>query len=493
MTLIKKISRKRLVSFFSVLFLFILTGNLFSENPDVDMDLFRSIMQKVESMRSAESTLLEEQGKMLYARSPENMDEFAFWKKTYGARSRDPLFLIPARRFTLDPSGISAEFFFNMSNDLPIVPNMVFDLDAVEVLADFANPSQNEFLDEDAGDFERLMETLPYIRKLTLEERRIGILLSGGFHRKNFLFQIDLPLLFVERNYWLKSRQDMADLMAIIEKLKDVSTSSALRTKIGLGDTRVRAGYNIIKHCRLKSALGLEAILPTSEFFTDKPNRDLIITSKPGDDRKQLMTDLLNVGKEIMIDPKLGIGHWGLGAFWELICTVVRDKLDMWAKISFDYLFSGNEHRFLPSNKTISLLDFADLEIDGTIPADFPICDLFPYLANVHLEPGHIFNVTMGLNWYITKRWKFVTGYDLYYQQAEVIGDVDVDEIDPDTLVIGDLNVGGLVQHKLFGGIEYLKRGRHRDWIFGVGGDLTCSSHGAARDWTVQAKVGVTF
>ena len=59
-----------------------------------------------------------------------------------------------------------------------------------------------------------LLKLLPYIRKMTVQERKVGTLLQANFRMNNLLLGIDLPLLLVERNFWLtkKEQEEMLEI-----------------------------------------------------------------------------------------------------------------------------------------------------------------------------------------------------------------------------------------------------------------------------------------
>jgi hypothetical protein len=220
------------------------------------------------------------------------VDDFSFWQRSYGARSRDPLFLIPTRRLIFEKDGFHSTFFFNMSDRLTVYPELVFNIDSLDLFNDLAGGATS-FTEGEAGSFETLFKAIPYIRKMTVEERRLGFMLNGGFSKNKFSFQCDLPLILAERNYWIPNKSERRSLQELLDKIKKVSKGGAYKVRYGLGDTRLKFGYNFADNNKFKSAAGLSFILPTSKIFSKKP-RD-IIKSKPGASRNELVGDLLNV------------------------------------------------------------------------------------------------------------------------------------------------------------------------------------------------------
>jgi hypothetical protein len=45
----------------------------------------------------------------------------------------------------------------------------------------------------------------------------------------------------------------------------------------------------------------------------------------------------------------------------------------------------------------------------------------------------------------------------------------------------------------VFGELNYTKKGKRCDWNFGIGGDYSFASEGTSKDWTLHAKIGITF
>lgn len=416
----------------------------------------------------------------------EGVDEISFWRRGQGARSRDPLFLVPQKRLMLEKDGFCANFFFNRTSTLPIYPEITLNLKGLNLLSKLAQTISPGIEEDEKSLMGALFKLLPYIRKMTVQEHRIGTLLQAGFSWGRFLFQIDQPLLLSERNFWL-SKKDQQVIKDIMAKVDIDSKSSFMKTKFGLGDTKLKFGYKVFDTKKFESVLGVQATLPTSTIGRKKPKT--CIRSKVGDKRIVLLQDLIRVSQDILIEPKLGTGHWGLGCFGQMKIKLIPDKLDAWGRFSFDYLFSGNEHRYMPSDVPLKYKDLGMIALSETIPAGFPINDIFPHLVEASVLPGSIFNGALGFNYRFAKNWKIGGGYDFYYQQAEKIKNIRVSTIDPSLLVTQSSISPSITQHKLFGDITY----KQKNWDLGLIGDYTFASYGAAKDWTVGVKLGISF
>jgi hypothetical protein len=322
---------------------------------------------------------------------------------------------------------------------------------------------------------------------MSIQERRMGGYFQFGFNYKRWIFQLDTLLMLAEKNYWVEDKRIRKELET------GMPQSEAVRMRFGLGDTRLRAGYKIFDSDRLKTAVGLEAILPTSRIFEKSSNR--VISTKPGDTRKKFIEDLMNLSKHIMINPRLGTGHWGFGGFFDWRFSIIPRKLDIWGRFSYDHFLPRNEYRFMPTAKPINLTDVGELFMTGKVSDDFPLDSVFPALVKGRVHPGDIFNATLGLDWRFGKKknWKFGISYDYYLQQGEKIKDLDSSGINLSEVFVKESLASKMVQHKICGDISYTKKGRHIDWNFGVGGDTTFSSQAGPRDWTIFGKIGIKF
>ena len=414
----------------------------------------------------------------------------AAWTRTEGARSRDPLFLVPSRRLACDGSGFSFYPFFNMTNTLRVRPDMILNAGAVNILSiAFDDPGSMD--DSDSSTLGNILPMLPFLRKMTLQERRLGGMFSTVIVDGRWKLQIETVLFLSERNFWIKDKKERTDLQKIIDKLDDIGTGSAIRTKFGLSDTRLKFGYDFLRSEWAELTFGIQGIIPTSRMWQKDPK--LTIETKSGDELSVLVNDLLNTAGQLMIDPKLGTGHWGVGGFLDMRLHIIPSKLDFWSRITFDYLLEGSEHRFMPGTQLVPVQKLKELFGTGKVPDDFPLCDFFPYLVKASVRPGHIFNATFGFDWKMTEHFKLNLGYDFYSQQAEKVGKILAPNIDPSMLRIQDSVSSQVVQHKAFGEVLYEKKGKEYDWKIGLGGDLSFASQGAGRDWTVHAKLGIRF
>ena len=416
------------------------------------------------------------------------IDALKLWRRTEGFRSRDPLYLLPQRKLSCDKPGFSFNFFFNRSSSLPARPNLILKTDAINALLSFIDGVP--MTDDQEQDTGALMKILPYLDDMTIQEHRVGGFFQFLFNYKRFVLHADVPVFLAEKNFWIKDRKLRQDLLELL-KDTDGGSGGAVRTRFGLGDIRLRLGYKFKDSDRIKAVAGIEGILPTSRWGSK--NRHNIIKTEVGSTRQQLLEDLLNVNKYLMIDPKLGTGHWGVGGFFDFRISAIPDKLDIWTRFSYSHLLSRRDDRFMPTLLQMPIAELGALFASETVPDDVNLDPLFPHIVSGKVKPGDIINVTLGFDWKFAKNWKFGIGYDYYRQQRERVSQIVAPTIYDNFLSIEEGIASKVIQHKAFCDFAYTKKGRKRDWRFAFGGDTTFSSEGAARDWTLFAKIGISF
>lgn len=413
-----------------------------------------------------------------------SITETDLWRKVGGTRTRDFLFLPITKRSILDADGIDLHIVYNHSKKLDAAPNVSISDKAIDLLTGVGGSVDG---------LATTLKLLPFVRKMTIWEHRLGIPIQVGKTWGRWAAQLETSLLTCARHFWL-NQKDQETIKKILEESateSNLSPPKVYRLTAGLGDTKIKFGYNVVDSQWVKTNFGISGIIPTSHLgIGGKPKP--LVTAKPGDQRTELYQNLLNSAPKIMLQPKLGTGHWGIGTYMDMKINMIPNQLDFWSRISIDYLLPGNESRYMPSNRLAQVSDLVDLHSSETIPDDFPIHDYFPYLASAYVNPGSIFNATIGFDWH-HNNWKFTGGYDFYAQQAEKITKIRSFEIDPSFLHPEDITASQIVQHKIFANIDYVKKQKRHDIIFGIGGDLSVSSKGAARDWSVFGKIGITF
>jgi hypothetical protein len=414
-----------------------------------------------------------------------SIDMFDLWNRTGGVRTRDPLCMLPTKRMTTDNRSFYATGFINRSYKIGIAPSLLVSDRFINVVRDFLDGIDPE--EEDLG---MVVQLFPYILDMTIQEHRAGFYLQYGRSFDNWVAQVDIPLLVVERNFWLSGKNNRKDLTTLLDELGGIS-GGVFKTKEGFGDSRVQFGYKVIEEEHLKLNMGLNVVAPTSKLGFGRKTT-CSVNVKTGDSREALLDGLVGAGRQVMLEPSLGQGAWGLGSFLDLNFDVIDNTVEIFNRFSWHYLFPIKEERYMPSQNPVSTTDLLEISSDDGIPSNFPLNDIIPHRASFRSCPGAILHDAVGA-YLRLNHWKFGVGYDCYIQLAEKIRGAHAYTIDDSLLNVESVRGTRVTQHKVFSEIVHEKKGRDRDLLFGLGGDFTFASCNAPKDWSLHFKMGLKF
>jgi hypothetical protein len=414
-----------------------------------------------------------------------SVDMFDLWRKTGGVRTRDPLCMLPTRRMTTDKQTTFNTAFVNRSYKIGIAPSLLVSDKFINVVRDFLDGIDPE--EEELG---MVVQLFPYILDMTIQEHRAGVFLQQGYVCDNWVAQFDLPILVAERNFWLSGKNNRKNLTELLQELGGTE-GRVYKTKEGFGDSRLQLGYKLVDEDHFKLNTGLNVIIPTSRIgFARKTACDVNV--QVGDSREALLDVLVDAGRQVMLEPSLGQGAWGLGSFIDTNFDLFDNTLEVFNRFSWHYLFSVREDRFVPSQNPVSTIDLLEISSDDGIPSNFPLMDVVPHRISLRSHPGAVFNEAIGC--YLRfNDWKFGVGYDYYIQLAEKIRSTRSYNIDDSLLNTESVRGNRVTQHKIFSEIVYKKQGIENNWLLGFGGDFTFASCNAPKDWSVHFKLGFTF
>ena len=409
--------------------------------------------------------------------------ETPLWNKTKPPRGRDVLYLMPHRISALEYGGFLCNLFFNFTNKMDFSTDETLMLDEnKEALNIFTDTMITELGASDAS------ALIPLFKKLTIQERKIGALLQLAFIKSAFKIELNTSLLFSERNFWL-TRKDQDRIKQMFTGKDSVfDTRELMKSKFGMGDTRIKLGLNSLNMTNFQVDVGFEGILPTSKISTGPRLKiyDINLENMIND-----IPYLLKSIRDNLITPQLGnYGHFGLGCFFESKIDMFHNSIHLWNRISFDNLFAAKEERLIPSKQTIPT-PFMDKD-DKKKVTKFIKEYIFPPAYKVTLKPGDIINFFASLSFEIGKYWNVGFGYDFYNQQKEIFQKIDTTE-DINSLRIEDAASPNAEQHKIFAQGNYIKKQKKWDLILGFGGDYTLASKNLGLDWTVFLRVGASF
>ncbi len=424
------------------------------------------------------------------------------WISTKPEKGRDILYLMPSKITSIEYGGGSCNLFFNMTPKMHLTGSNLLNIDQVNsqqlgaLLAaaplTINNPDQVGLL-------------LPFLKKITIQERKVGPYFQFGLVHKSFLLQLHTSLQMGERNFWL-NKHDQDEIKALNQLIfgesQQYDERNLYKIRAGMGDTRVKIGLNALNAKKIQTDVGLECIIPTSrstrKFLPETSDAPLTDDATVFD----LTTNGLLTVRDYLLNPELGNGgHFGLGFFLESKINLFSNLVELITRASFDKFFAADEQRLMLQKKTLTA---GSLLLDPRIPGntdalaqslvvDFAKQYLIPFPYHVSIEPGGIFNGIMILH-IPYKKWDLRYGYDFYFQQAERFKQIYASQ---DVLPLLDserAHLGTVIQHKISSETTYrIKNFNNINLDIGLGGDTTISAHNIGKDWTIYLKFASEF
>jgi len=428
-----------------------------------------------------------------------NLIKSPLWRHTKAPVGRDILYLLPHKITALEHGGIACNLFFNMTNRMQVDAGNLIQIESInqELLQTLLNAFFENIPARD------ILGLIPIFRQMTIQERKGGLLLQGGFNRGPFTIQFNTSLQFSERNFWLdkKAQQEIRDLVERITNTKEAAfdDSEGYRIKYGMGDTRIKLGVNTINATSFQMDVGIESIIPTSCFSHTPKLKSTLGKVESIDDLQKSAIGVLRNVRDFLLDPHLGNnGHFGVGCYVESKVGLFHDFAQLWMRLSYDRFFAGKENRLIMVKPTLTIADAppntAPVGAKSEFIKNFLMQYVFPPAFRVTVQPGGVLNFVTSVSFDFSRRWRYALGYDFYAQQRESIRTVHSSLFYPADLQIELAESVSARQHKIFTELMYyLKKREYADMSFGAGGDMTVASTGIGQDWTVYLKFAASF
>lgn len=311
------------------------------------------------------------------------------------------------------------------------------------------------------------------IGAITFQEHRVGAALSKEWSWGRWNASVRSWVGVAERNYWLSTdlRDGLAANMKLVAPSNDgtFNLSDFMSTCWGLGDTLVSLGYQLPTKNFYTVRAGLRAIVPTATKMRRKTAH--AIAPLTGFEFLQFARARLN---ETLIEPKLGMGRWGVGLWSDATLTheiSASQQLSLSLYGSLDYLFTRGEERML-----MQRADSARWGDDMVaLAADFSAGSDADFRAYIHqyalpepvpvvIAPGFIGVAGLAVH-YCLYNTTFIAGYDWYTKSRERFVRF-VSPVDFDTYATSyDADLGLQTQQKFYAGMSHTMR--HRDVTLG--------------------------
>ncbi|MBN1549371.1 hypothetical protein JW872_01785 [Candidatus Babeliales bacterium] len=360
----------------------------------------------------------------------------------------------------------------------------------------------------------------------TVEQRRIGFLAELAKNIYGWTIDLKLPVYYQERNYQL-DLEKQEEIKQTALKFFPTSSQAAddqftanylISDRLGIGDTRLAIGYNLLTTKRLHMLFGGEATIPTafsvqkgvygSTFeldagCPDRPTIDLCeifeLNLTAVELKDELARNITLIGRrvlerlsEMLLEKPLGDhGHTGLGIFLEPTFTL-SDTTKWYNRLAFEHIFPASEIRFIlePAN----LAAFAQRDFSSTDSAtaasnlrflNARLLDMFfPDRVHVRVQPKILFKVTSVFA-YEPENLGFNFGVDFWGHQAETI----TWDREPELLQTHDLTIArrtGAFQFKVLGSFFGKLDIDDTPWKLQLSADITPLSSGIGKDFTLS-------
>lgn len=415
------------------------------------------------------------------------------WNNTAVPAGRDILYHFPYSRVTgVEYGGFAFNFFFNMTDQMKVTGADVFNFDNLAAIHGLIDGISEQ-------DVEQL---LPLFKKITLQERKAGIFIQGGFIKGPFTLQLNTSLQMGERNFWLNKRDADAIKSLFGEEFEGASFDERELYKIryGMGDTRVKFGVNTVNMTSFQTDIGFESILPTSRL-SYTPSLKLGIVQAPFTEEESIQENgviALKAIRDNLLNPRLGNdGHFGFGCYVESKVGIFHNLAQLWVRASYDHLFPNEEDRLFLFASTVTQADL--MTVDGNDEKDQAIVNafirenIFPSSFKSTVYPGGVTNIVCAINADITRRWRGAFGYDYYAKKREFIKTIYNTSVDIQELNLDIAQSPAVSQHKIFAEALYHNKKEKSDWAVGLGGDITVANINIGADWTLYFKIASSF
>jgi hypothetical protein len=380
------------------------------------------------------------------------------------------------------------------------------------------------------------------LQKIRVEERNIGLMLSGVYRWEKVCLQLMVPLLYHERNFFLTPEQldDLADQLGEAED--NFQKKHVISDKFGFGDTRLELGFHTVEKPSIDCTVGLLATIPTAfvmakNFFGSSfpkpdtyPEVDFNTIYQALEDhfngtitlheqneviaiaRKFILDAIDRFAANIIDDPLGNNGHFGIGAFG-CMHSPLTAILNSWLvqdvswnnRVSFEYLWPKKETRFYIKKddpQDFASRDFEDVDqaADNLIFLQNELIQRINTLAlKTNVQPGVIFRWTSALD-YAGECWKSRAGINLWIQNKPKLG-FPIRKTCDDNPTINQISALDLCkvqsplasQFKIFGDCAYHFTLDQTTWAIGLNGDVTVLKTGIGADFTLGLTIEATF
>jgi hypothetical protein len=458
-----------------------------------------------------------------------------------------PIFFTP--RKPLYDWTVGTHFFWNKTNRC----NFTSHSSCISSYVGFVEPSLIEKLTPTAKRFKDFnidpISLFPLFQNMTVEERRIGLMMHMERQWRITTLDILVPLYYLERNFFLTDKE----VDVVEKKLGKASEDDQemfarkhmVSDKLGLGDTRIYLDVRALEHPTFNLRFGALTTLPTAVAFkrglygkdfcknSGRPHFSFtelfdLGTSGVSTDKDKAA----KIGEEFVLGTldtlaanllTTGLGnnrHFSIGIFGQPSTQLCRWLSRPWAehffmkgKLSLEYFFPAQETRLfvecfnkdefnaLGLNRSPEVI-IAQAKADPAYAQQVLeflqnkfIDKMNPFAFCTTVRPGLIFHWTSSF-FFEGIRWGFYFGTDTWVQLQEKLYNIKVTPVDgrpTNPLDVAKATKPFAFQAKVHGALFYKTKRETCDWIISLHADNTVASSGIGKDYSVSLNFEANF
>lgn len=406
------------------------------------------------------------------------------WCKTFYPRTPDALYLMPheTQMLWLQGGFVMRPFFHKINSvSMPLMNVLALNFNE-ELIGEILNMQV-------APDADSIFGVIPLLQQISTEERKSGLALQASFKLDRWLLGLETNILLVERNAYASERIKN-EILDTFERVFGKVEGDLMfdevrhfaRIRIGLGDTRLRVGYNVFEVDDYLLNVNFSTIFPTGIRGKLLDGRFM----SPEDlEQGNSLDFLVRPLRELFLNTRLGNnGHFAIGCCVDQQLSLFDNSLDIRARLAYD--------RYLPAKECCFMMFKNRLLPQDASLEEFRQQYVIPTAFECTVYPGDVFTFVLGAD-YHWGDWLLTAGYDFLLQTREDFGKLVNSCVDMSSLRLNDAKQGRIEQNRLTAAVRYTTALDGNDWTFGVGGDWSFETSGIANNWTAYATIGIKF
>ena len=375
--------------------------------------------------------------------------------------------------------------------------------------------------------------TISLLKNARVEQRRVGFFFNVWKKFNWFNIGLELPFYAVERNYNLPP-EDIKEIEAadVFEKSDNQKTEKkaihqyVLETRLGIGDTRLTLGFDVVNCDRGRLVLGTKLTFPTVATFTsgfvgsdfkEKVNNcnrgylnleELIekFTEGTEAEKEEAKDEATNFGIKavnqmgaLLLSTQLGSKRFQAAGYVEPTFHV-DNQVTVVSSFRVNWLAPYTTARFIKETTTPSDFDddnfdpdsWEDPEDQARAEAQLQFLNnrlrnwLFPCCYRLNLKAQQEYQFTIAALFNLSDNWNWKLGYDWWHKTGEQSGLAKYDGsiVNNNCIQTCAALQPYASQQKIFTKFEYTKFKESHDFVFRFGADFPLINKNIGDDFT---------